>query len=112
MTLIGRDYRMTAERAHQLGLVDEMVGEPAELMAAALEMAGSMLKNSPQAMALSKQAVWAARERGYSDALEYAWSLLRIHWGHPDFTEGPRAFSEKREPAWNPDPNARQGDDE
>jgi E-phenylitaconyl-CoA hydratase len=112
MTLVGRDYRMPAERAHQLGLVDEMVSEPAELMAAALEMARSMLKNSPQAMALSKQAVWAARERGYSDALEYAWSLLRIHWGHPDFTEGPRAFSEKREPAWNPDPNARQGDDE
>jgi len=112
MTLVGRDYRMTAERAHQLGLVDEMVTEPAELMAAALEMARSMLKNSPQAMALSKQAVWAARERGYSDALEYAWSLLRIHWGHPDFTEGAAAFAQKREPAWNPDPNARHGDDE
>ncbi len=111
MTLVGRDYRMPAERAHQLGLVDEIVETPADLMAAALEMARSMLKNSPQAMALSKQAVWAARERGYSDALEYAWSLLRIHWGHPDFAEGPRAFAAKREPVWDPDPNARQGDD-
>lgn len=112
MTLVGRDYRLPAERAYQLGLVDELVETPAELMGAALEMARSMLNNSPQAMALSKQAVWAARERGYSDALEYAWSLLRIHWGHPDFTEGPRAFAAQRDPVWNPDPSAREGENE
>jgi E-phenylitaconyl-CoA hydratase len=32
--------------------------------------------------------------------MEYGWALLRMHWGHPDFTEGPRAFAEKREPRW------------
>jgi E-phenylitaconyl-CoA hydratase len=111
MTLMGRHYRMPAERAHQLGLVDELVDQPADLLPAALEMAEAMLGNSPQAMALSKQAVWAARERGYSDALEYAWALLRLHWSHPDFAEGPRAFAEQREPVWNPDPNARSGGD-
>jgi enoyl-CoA hydratase/carnithine racemase len=74
-------------------------------------MAEAMLGNSPQAMALSKQAVWAARERGYSDALEYGWALLRLHWSHPDFAEGPKAFAEKRDPVWNPDPNARTGED-
>jgi len=62
-------------------------------------------------MSLSKQAVWGSLERGYGDALESAWALLRLHWSHPDFTEGPRAFSEKRPPRWNPDPNARQGGD-
>ena len=41
------------------------------------------------------------------DALEYAWALLRVHWAHPDFLEGPRAVGEKRPPRWNPDPNAR-----
>lgn len=113
MTLVGRDYRMSAERAHQLGLVDELVATPEDLLPAANGMAQSMLKNSPQAMALSKQAVWAARERGYSAALEYGWGLLRSHWAHPDFAEGPRAFGEKRDPVWNPDPNARAtGSDE
>ncbi len=112
MTLMGRDYRMPAERAHQLGLVDELVETPAEVLPAALAMAESMLKNSPQAMALSKQAVWGSVERGYRDALEVAWGLLRLHWGHPDFREGPRAFAEKREPRWNPDPNARSEDGE
>ncbi len=112
MTLMGRDYRMPAERAYQLGLVDELVETPAEVLPAALAMAESMLKNSPQAMALSKQAVWGSVEHGYRDALEAAWGLLRLHWGHPDFREGPRAFAEKREPRWNPDPNARGEDGE
>ena len=112
MTLQGRDFRLGAERAHALGLVDELVETPAEVLPACLEIARSMLANSPQAMALSKQAVWGGLERGYRDALEHAWALLRLHWGHPDFTEGPRAFAEQRAPRWNPDPNARAGDPE
>lgn len=112
MTLQGRDFRLSAERAHQLGLVDELVETPAEALPAALAIAESMLRNSPQAMALSKQAIWGSLERGYRDALEAAWALLRLHWAHPDFREGPRAFAEQRAPRWNPDPNARDGDDE
>jgi len=107
MTLMGRAYRMPAQRAYQLGLVDELVATPSDLLPAAREMAVAMLKNSPQAMALSKEAVWGAAELGYRDALEKGWALLRLHWAHPDFVEGPRAFGEKREPRWNPDPNAR-----
>jgi enoyl-CoA hydratase/carnithine racemase len=112
MTLLGRHYRLSAERAWQLGLVDERVATPAELLPLAEEMARQMQGNSPQAMALSKQAVWGAVEHGYHDALERAWALLRLHWQHPDFKEGPRAFAEKREPRWNPDPNAGLGEDE
>jgi enoyl-CoA hydratase/carnithine racemase len=108
MTLLGRHYRMPARRAWELGLVDELVA-PDQLLATAEAMARAMLENSPQAMALSKQAVWGALERGYRDALEHAWALLRLHWGHPDFVEGSRAFAEKRPPRWNPDPNAREG---
>ncbi len=111
MTLLGRHYRMPAARAHQLGLVDELVATPADVLPAAQEMARAMLKNSPQAMALSKQAVWGAVELGYRDALESAWALLRLHWAHPDFVEGPRAFAEKREPRWNPDPRPRGGEE-
>ena len=112
MTLLGRHYRMPAERAYQLGLVDELAEDAAEAMKVAESMAAQMLENSPQAMALSKQAVWGATERGYTEALENAWALLRLHWGHPDFKEGPRAFGEGRTPQWNPDPNARAGGDD
>jgi enoyl-CoA hydratase/carnithine racemase len=112
MTLQGRSFRLLAERAHQLGLVDELVAQPADLRPLAEQMARQMMEGSPQALALSKQAVWGAVEQGYGAALEQAWALLRLHWQHPDFREGPRAFAEKRAPRWNPDPNAGLGDGE
>ncbi|EGD54878.1 enoyl-CoA hydratase/isomerase family protein [Gordonia neofelifaecis] len=99
MTLMGRDYRLPAERAYQLGLVDELVA-PGELMETAEQIARSIAANSPAAVSLSKQAVWNSLEAGYSQACEYGWSLLRMHWAHPDSKEGPRAFSERREPQW------------
>src|SRR5262249_9115309 len=102
MTLMGKSFRLSAARAYALGLVDELTKKD-ELMKTALEMAEAMAKNSPQAMALSQQAIWGSLERGYHDALEHAWALLRLHWSHPDFEEGPRAFVEKRDPEWNPD---------
>ena len=94
MTLMGRHYRMPARRAYELGLVDELVASPGDLDwtsdvdgsigsggSFAQAAARAMLDNSPQAMALSKQAVWGSLEHGYSAALEQAWSLLRLHWG-------------------------------
>jgi enoyl-CoA hydratase/carnithine racemase len=109
MTLMGKSYRLPARRAYELGLVDELT-KPEDLMKTAEEMARAMTKSSPQAMALSQQAIWGSLERGYHDAMEHAWALLRLHWSHPDFQEGPRAFVEKREPRWNPDPNATEKD--
>ncbi len=99
MTLQGRDYRLPAERAYQLGLVDELVPKE-KLMEKAEEIAQSMLKSSPHALALSKQAVWSSVEMGYKNSIEYGYALLRLHWQHPDFIEGPRAFAEKRDPQW------------
>lgn len=112
MTLMGRHYRLTADRAFRLGLVDELYETPQALRAASEEMAYQLLENSPQAMALSKQAVWGALEHGYGDALRKGWDLLKSHWAHPDFKEGPRAFSEKRAPRWNADPNARSDEND
>jgi len=108
MTLMGSSYRLSSERAHQLGLVDELVETPDEARALAQEMAAQILKNSPQAMALSKRAIWDSLETGYAQALENGWTLLRSHWTHPDFEEGPKAFAQKREPVWNPDPQAKK----
>ena len=76
MTLMGRHYRMSAERAYQLGLVDEIYDTPDAMRAAADEMAHLLLENSPTAMALSKQAVWgghgARLRRSTLTRLEFA----------------------------------------
>lgn len=107
MTLQGRNFRLPASRAYQLGLVDELVPAAADVLPAAMAIAADMARNSPQAMALSKQALWQSQEMGYTQACENGWNLIKLQWSHPDFVEGPKAFAERRDPVWNPDPNAR-----
>jgi E-phenylitaconyl-CoA hydratase len=103
MTLCGKKYRMPAQRAYELGLVDEVV--PADkLLETADEIAHQIAANSPAAVQLSMQCLWASLEMPYTQSLEYAWALLRMHWDHPAFQEGPRAFAEKRDPVWYEEP--------
>lgn len=106
--LAGKAYRMTAERAYMLGMVDLLEEDAASTLAKAKELAQAIAANSPQAMALTKRAIWASTEMHDPVAPEFGWELLKSHWAHPDFAEGPQAFAEKRPPAWNPDPNARR----
>ncbi len=99
MALTGRTYRMDVGRAYQLGLVDEIV--PAgELAAKAEEIAAAIAANSPRAVSLTLQSIWNSLETSHSQANEQGWALSRMHWAHPDFSEGPRAFVERREPQW------------
>lgn len=109
LSLQGKNFRLTAERAHQLGLVDELAETPAEVLPLALAIAQDIAANSPQAVMLTKQAMWNALETGYSQACEGGWNLVKLHWSHPDFQEGPKAFAEGRPPQWNPDPDAQGG---
>jgi enoyl-CoA hydratase/carnithine racemase len=101
MTLQGRNYRLSAERAYALGLVEELVS-PDALLSVAEQIARDITLNSPHAVSLSQQAVWSSLEMPYSQAVEYSYGLVKAHWQHPDFIEGPRAFAEKRPPEWTP----------
>lgn len=106
-TLLGKAHRMPASRAYQLGLVDTLEPTKQAAEARADEYARILLGNSPQAMALSKRAIWSSLETGYSQSLDFGYELLKSQWRHPDFIEGPKAFMEKRPAVWNPDPDAR-----
>jgi enoyl-CoA hydratase/carnithine racemase len=108
MGLTGRGYRMPAERAYQLGMIDLLEPTAAEAMQRARVLAKAIAANSPQAMALTKRAIWGSTELTDPAASVYGWELLKSHWAHPDFEEGPKAFGEKRQAKWNPDPNARK----
>jgi E-phenylitaconyl-CoA hydratase len=108
MGLAGRHYRMPAERAYQLGIIDLLDPTVVGMMTKARELAHQIASNSPQAMALTKRAIWSSTEMNDPAAPDHAWELLKSHWTHPDFEEGPKAFNEKRAPQWNQDPNARR----
>jgi E-phenylitaconyl-CoA hydratase len=100
LTLVGREVQLDAQRAYQLGLLQELVPAGTAL-ARALELAAIVARNSPSAVARSLEAVWSlAYVPGYDQALQYGHQLLRRQWDHPDSTEGPRAWAERRSPEW------------
>jgi enoyl-CoA hydratase/carnithine racemase len=100
MALVGRYERMPASRAYELGMVSEVVDPPERLRERAQELGEMIARNSPAAMAATKRALWGALEMGLTDACKAGAAELVSMWGHPDQTEGPAAFAEKREPRW------------
>jgi enoyl-CoA hydratase len=100
MALVGRGERVDAARAHQLGILSEVVDPPERLEAAAQELAETIARNSPAAMAATKRALWGALEHGLTDACRAGSAELVGMWGHADQEEGPLAFAEKRDARW------------
>jgi E-phenylitaconyl-CoA hydratase len=99
MTLQGRSFRLPARRAYELGMVDELC-PPGDELTASLAIAEEIARNSPEAVRLSRQAVWGGVGLGHLAAAEQAWALVKSHRTHPDFAEGPRAFADGRMPRW------------
>ena len=99
MMLLSGSERLDAQTALRLSMVSEVVPK-ANLLARAQEHARTIAEFSPATIAASKRAMWEALDRGLFDALENGWRYIYQHWSHPDYTEGPRAFAEKRKPRW------------
>jgi enoyl-CoA hydratase/carnithine racemase len=102
MALTGRSERMPAARAYQLGITSELVDPPTRLHDRAQELAETIARNSPAAMAATKRALWGALESGLTEACAAGAMELVGLWGHPDQAEGPAAFAEKRPAQWAP----------
>jgi enoyl-CoA hydratase len=100
MAFVGRYERMSAQRAYELGMVSQVVDPPEQLREEAQDLAEKIARNSPAAMAATKRALVGALELGLTDACKAGAAELVSMWGHPDQTEGPLAFTEKREPDW------------
>jgi enoyl-CoA hydratase/carnithine racemase len=101
MALLGSAERMSAARAREVGLVGEVV-PAAQLMPRARELAATIARYSPTALARTKRAIWTSLEHGLEAGLDAAHAVLDEHAAHPDLVEGTRAFLEKRKPKWAP----------
>jgi enoyl-CoA hydratase len=111
MALTGRHERLPAERARELGILSQVVDPPERLRDEAQALAEKIAQNSPAAMRATKRALWGALELGLTDACRAGAQELVAMWGHPDQSEGPLAFVEKREPRWQPlEPTERKAD--
>lgn len=93
---------ISAARALELGLINA-VAPAAELMDAAIALAGRITPNAPLSVQASKRMA-AGIVDGKVTREEAAWQQnraeSRIVFTSEDAREGPRAFAEKREPIW------------
>lgn len=90
---------ISAQRAFELGLVNEVV-EPGQALEAALALAGRICANAPLAVRESRAIVAAAQSRSDDELWRMTGQAMGRLVGTEDFAEGPRAFIEKRPPAW------------
>lgn len=98
LILTGRN--LSAEQAHALGLVTEVVGE-GELESATRALLETLGSVSPVVLPLARRAVLRAAGLDFERALEemekiYLQSLMKTE----DAVEGIRAFIERRQPSW------------
>jgi enoyl-CoA hydratase len=100
MELVLTGDPIPAERAHELGLVNQLV-EPGEAVNGALALADRISANAPLAVRESRHVVLGSYEPVQDDELwlRSSGAFARVAQSE-DFQEGPRAFIEKRAPKW------------
>lgn len=96
MEMIMAAGMITAERAHEMGLVNHVVAQE-ELISFCQKLAGKIANNSPVAIAHAIKAINAGFKNtidGYKAEIE----AFGTCFGTEDFNEGTEAFMEKRKP--------------
>ena len=91
---------ISAEQAHEYGLVARLA-EPGEAVTVAMEIAERIAKNAPLGVAASKKMLQATQGRTDEEFWEHQGPVMAGVWSSEDAKEGPRAFTEKREPKWS-----------
>ena len=88
-----------AQRALAIGLINRVV-PPAELMTAALALAGTIAENAPLAVRGSKKVMLEAGEVPDAEGWAISNAALPPVFSSSDAMEGAVAFAEKRKPVW------------
>ncbi|MDV3126572.1 enoyl-CoA hydratase-related protein [Mycobacterium sp. 21AC1] len=99
MALMGKHERMTVERAHELGLITEIVAHD-RLLERAHEIADIVNSNAPLAVRGTRLAIHKTLDLPLHEAEILAETFRERVVRTEDALEGPRAFTEKRKPNW------------
>jgi enoyl-CoA hydratase/carnithine racemase len=101
MGLILTGKFISAQEAHRMGLVNEVV-PMADLMAAAECWAAEICECSPLALQAAKQVAASTIDLPAEVAMRQIENLTTVRRlrESEDYAEGPRAFNEKRKPEW------------
>jgi E-phenylitaconyl-CoA hydratase len=97
MELLLTGERISAQEAYRLGIVSRVVS-PSELMPTARQLAEKICANGPLAIRVTKELAWRGLEMSMEEALRLYSALGALVRSSEDAREGPRAFTEKRQP--------------
>ena len=99
VALMGAHERMTAGRAHEVGLVQEVV--PLDRLAeAAARVADAIASQPARAVQATVRAVWYAQELGYRQALDVGKTLVQLGTDEKDLADGQALFNSGRRIPW------------
>jgi enoyl-CoA hydratase/carnithine racemase len=96
VALLGAHERLSAQRAHQIGLVTDVV-PLAELRDAAAWVANAIASAPPVAIQGTVRAIWAAQDLPRREALDLGKVLIRLGSDPKSLFEGPKAAASSRE---------------
>ncbi len=100
MQLLVTGEPISAQRAYEVGLVNEVV--PTErLVARTEELVATIVACAPLSVRAGKATVYASAEHRRSEAFAVSEEIWRPVYLSDDAQEGPRAFAEKRRPVWS-----------
>jgi enoyl-CoA hydratase/carnithine racemase len=99
LELLATGNAISASRAYDVGLVNQVVPDNL-LLETSVQLAQVIAGNAPLSVRAAKELVTISTEQGRTQALRSADLLYDHVYRSLDAVEGPRAFSERRAPAW------------
>jgi enoyl-CoA hydratase len=90
---------ISAERAHELGLVNRLT-DPGTALDAAQDLADEIAANGPLALAATKRIVAESADWPDAEFFEHQRPIIDPVFNSEDAREGASAFSERRDPIW------------
>ena len=99
LSLLGNYERLSAQRAHQIGLVSEIVSKE-KLHEAAQWAAEVIASHPPLAIQGTVRAIWAARELSRSQALGLGYAFIGLGTNAESLRQGQEAFASGQRPKW------------
>jgi enoyl-CoA hydratase/carnithine racemase len=99
MQLLGAHERMSAQRAHEVGMVSEIV-PAASLPDAAGWVAGVIASQPALAVQATVRATWAANDLGRAQALALGYAYVGLGTSAESIAEGQELFSSGKRVDW------------
>lgn len=99
LSLLGNYERLSAQRAHQIGMVSEIV-PGAALLERATSLAGKIASQPALAIEGTLRALWAARDHGGRAALAQAYALVALGTNQESIAQGQKLFESGTRIEW------------